>query len=134
MAYGIAGKILLARLAERAILTLHDPADTGGEVRDALEVRAELRGRIAYECAAEEVVAPGIPEQGSRDGQRDREPDAAVMSYKRAWIDIQASRRCLAAPRSRCDGVSPDVVRRLPARIVPGLLTDLPSQEPVSGW
>ena len=88
MAYGIADKILLPRLAERAILTLYGPADTGGEVRDALEVRAELRGRIVDECAAEEVVAPGIPEQGSRDGQRDGEPDAAESSYRSAWIDI----------------------------------------------
>jgi hypothetical protein len=88
MAYGIAGKKSLPRLAERAIPTLVDPADTGEEVRDALEVRAELRGRIADECAAAEVVAPRIPEQGSWDGVRDREPDAAESPYRSAWIDI----------------------------------------------
>jgi hypothetical protein len=88
MAYGIAYKIFLPRLAERPIPALDDPADTGGEVRDAFEVRAELRGRIADECAAAEVVAPRIPEQGSWDGVRDREPDAAESPYGSAWIDI----------------------------------------------
>jgi hypothetical protein len=63
--YGIADKIFLPRLAELAILTLYDPADTGGEVPDAVEVRTELRGRIADECAAAEVVAPRIPVEGS---------------------------------------------------------------------